>query len=143
MKASILIINAVECEPYLTSDHQLMMEKTEEILVGIMILKKAVGVEHAVIGIENNKKDAISKMQSLVSSYSGITICPLKVRYPQGGEKQLIDAIIRRQVPSGGLPISTGAVVQNVGTAFAVYEAIQKNKPLFERIVTVTGKSYE
>ena len=91
--------------------------------------------------IENNKKDAISKMQSLVSSYSGITICPLKVRYPQGGEKQLIDAIIRRQVPSGGLPISTGAVVQNVGTAFAVYEAIQKNKPLFERIVTVTGKS--
>ena len=80
-------------------------------------------------------------MQSLVSSYSGITICPLKVRYPQGGEKQLIDAIIRRQVPSGGLPISTGAVVQNVGTAFAVYEAIQKNKPLFERIVTVTGKS--
>ena len=75
MKASILIINAVECEPYLTSDHQLMMEKTEEILVGIMILKKAVGVEHAVIGIENNKKDAISKMQSLVSSYSGITIC--------------------------------------------------------------------
>ena len=142
-KASILIINAVECEPYLTSDHQLMMEKTEEILVGIMILKKAVGVEHAVIGIENNKKDAISKMQSLVSSYPGITICPLKVKYPQGGEKQLIDAIIRRQVPSGGLPIATGAVVQNVGTAFAVYEAIQKNKPLFERIVTVTGKSLE
>ena len=139
MKASILIINAVECEPYLTSDHQLMMEKTEEILVGIMILKKAVGVEHAVIGIENNKKDAISKMQSLVSSYSGITICPLKVRYPQGGEKQLIDAIIRRQVPSGGLPISTGAVVQNVGTAFAVYEAIQKNKPLFGQLIDAAG----
>ncbi len=141
MKASILIINGVECEPYLTSDHQLMMEKTEEILVGITILKKAIGVDRAVIGIENNKKDAIAKMQGLVSSYPGITVCPLKVKYPQGGEKQLIDAIIRRQVPSGGLPIATGAVVQNVGTAFAVYEAVQKNKPLFERIVTVTGKS--
>ncbi|WP_455497872.1 electron transport complex subunit RsxC [Coprobacter sp.] len=141
MKASILIINAVECEPYLTSDHQLMMEKSEEILVGIMLLKKAIGVDLAVIGIENNKKDAIAKMQNLVSAYSGIEVCPLKVQYPQGGEKQLIDAVIRRQVPSGGLPIATGAVVQNVGTAYAVYEAVQKNKPLFERIVTVTGKS--
>lgn len=141
MKASILIINAVECEPYLTSDHQLMMEKTEEILVGITLLKKAIGVDRAVIGIENNKKDAIAKMQNLVSAYPGIEVCPLKVQYPQGGEKQLIDAVIRRQVPSGGLPIATGAVVQNVGTAYAVYEAVQKNKPLFERVVTVTGKS--
>lgn len=141
MKATILIINGVECEPYLTSDHQLMMEKGEEILVGVEILRKAINVERAVIGIENNKPDAIKHMQELATNYPAIEICPLKVKYPQGGEKQLIDAIIRRQVPSGGLPIATGAVVQNVGTAFAVYEAVLKNKPLVERIVTVTGKS--
>ncbi len=139
-KAEILIINGVECEPYLTADHQLMMEKTEEILVGISILMKAINVSKAVVGIENNKKDAISKMSSLAKSYAGIEVQPLKVQYPQGGEKQLIDAVIRRQVPSGALPISVGAVVQNIGTTFAVYEAVQKNKPLVERVVTVTGK---
>lgn len=139
-KAEILIINAVECEPYLTSDHELMMEKGEEILVGVQILMKAIDVKKAVIGIENNKPDAIKKMKALADSYSGIEIMPLKVQYPQGGEKQLIDAVIRKQVKSGALPISAGAVVQNVGTAFAVYEAVQKNKPLFERVVTVTGK---
>ncbi len=140
-KAEIIVINAVECEPYLTSDHQLMLEKADEILVGVKILMKAVNVEKAVIGIENNKKDAIKLMSEKAADYAGITIEPLKVQYPQGGEKQLIDACIRRQVPSGALPIATGAVVQNVGTAFAVYEAVQKNKPLFERVVTVTGKS--
>ncbi|MDO4672232.1 MAG: RnfABCDGE type electron transport complex subunit C, partial [Porphyromonadaceae bacterium] len=93
-----------------------------------------------VIGIENNKKDAIQKLSELSKNYPGITIQPLKMKYPQGGEKQLIDAVIRKQVKSGALPISTGAVVQNVGTVFAVYEAVQKNKPLFERVVTVTGK---
>jgi electron transport complex protein RnfC len=140
-KAEVVIINAVECEPYLTSDHQLMLEKGEEILVGVNILCKAVDVKRAIIGIENNKKDAIELMTKLAAKYPNITVQPLKVQYPQGGEKQLIDACIRRQVPSGALPIATGAVVQNVGTAFAVYEAVQKNKPLFERIVTVTGKS--
>jgi Na+-translocating ferredoxin:NAD+ oxidoreductase subunit C len=140
-KAEILIINAVECEPYLTSDHQLMMEKGEEIMVGITLLMKALKVEKAIIGIENNKPDAISHLSSIAKSYSGISIEPLKVQYPQGGEKQLIDACIKRQVPSGKLPIEVGAVVQNVGTAFAVYEAVQKNKPLVERVVTVTGLS--
>ncbi|OPZ27453.1 MAG: Electron transport complex protein RnfC [Bacteroidetes bacterium ADurb.BinA174] len=139
-KAETLIINAVECEPYLTSDHQLMMEKTEEILIGTTILMKAINVNKAVIGIENNKKDAINKFTVAAKSYPGITVQPLKVQYPQGGEKQLIDAIIQRQVPSGTLPISVGVIVQNVGTAFAVYEAVQKNKPLVERVVTVTGK---
>ncbi|MGI6047501.1 MAG: electron transport complex subunit RsxC [Petrimonas sp.] len=139
-KAETLIINAVECEPYLTSDHQLMMEKTEEILIGTTILMKAINVNKAVIGIENNKKDAINKFTVAAKSYPGITVQPLKVQYPQGGEKQLIDAIIQRQVPSGALPISVGVIVQNVGTAFAVYEAVQKNKPLVERVVTVTGK---
>ncbi len=139
-KAEVLIINAVECEPYLTSDHQLMMERGEEILVGCTILMKALAVERCVIGIENNKKDAIAHLSQLASGYQGISIQPLKVQYPQGGEKQLIDAVLSRQVKSGALPISAGAVVQNVGTVFAVYEAVQKNKPLVERVVTVTGK---
>ena len=140
-KAEILIINAVECEPYLTSDHQLMMEKGDEIMVGTTLLMKAINVTKAVIGVESNKPDAIKHLSALASQYPGIEIMPLKVQYPQGGEKQLIDAVTSKQVPSGGLPIAVGAVVQNVGTAFAVYEAVQKNKPLFERVVTVTGKA--
>ena len=140
-KAECVIINAVECEPYLTADHQLMLEHAEEVMVGVSILMKAVKVNKAFIGIENNKPDAIELMTKVASSYAGIEVVPLKVKYPQGGEKQLIDAITKRQVASGALPISTGAVVQNVGTAFAVYEAVQKNKPLFERVITVTGKS--
>ncbi|MEG1546515.1 MAG: electron transport complex subunit RsxC [Bacteroides sp.] len=139
--AEILIINAVECEPYLTADHELMMEKAEQVAVGVSILMKAAKVNKAVIGIENNKPDAIALMTKVVAVYPGMEVMPLKVKYPQGGEKQLIDAVISRQVSSGALPISTGAIVQNVGTAYAVYEAIQKNKPLFERVVTVTGKS--
>ena len=140
-KAECVIINAVECEPYLTADHQLMLEHAEEIMVGVSILMKAVKVNKAFIGIENNKPDAIQLMTKTAASYAGIEVIPLKVKYPQGGEKQLIDAIISRQVAAGALPISTGAVVQNVGTAFAVYQAVQKNKPLFERVITVTGKS--
>jgi len=140
-KCDILIINGVECEPYLTSDHQLMMEKGEEIMVGTKILMKALKVDKAIIGIENNKPDAIEHMGKLAGQYDGISVMALKVQYPQGGEKQLIDACVGRQVPSGKLPIEVGAVVQNVGTTYAVYEAVQKNKPLFERVVTVTGKS--
>lgn len=140
-KANILIINAVECESYLTCDHQLILEKGEEILVGTTILMKALEVNRAVIGIENNKKDAIVHLQQLAKNFKGIEIEALKVRYPQGGEKQLIDAIVRRQVPSGRIPIEVGAVVQNVGTTYAVYEAVQKNKPMIERVMTITGKT--
>jgi electron transport complex protein RnfC len=139
-KAEYLILNGVECEPYLTADHRLMLEKGAEILVGARILMKALDVNKAIIGIENNKPDAIKKMAELVSGQEGIVVQPLKVQYPQGGEKQLIKAAINREVPSGGLPIDVGAVVHNVGTAFAVYEAVQKNKPLVERVVTITGK---
>lgn len=139
--AEVLLINAVECEPYLTSDHQIMMEKAEEILVGIQVLMKSLSVKRAIIGIENNKTDAIIILTSLCKKIEGIEVCPLKVQYPQGGEKQLIKATLDREVPSGALPIEVGAVVQNVGTAFAVYEAVQKNKPLFERVITITGKS--
>ena len=141
MKAEVLIINAVECEPYLTADHRVMLEKTEEVLVGIELLKKALGVDKAIVGIENNKPDAIRKMMETAVLYNNIEVIPLKVQYPQGGEKQLIKATINKEVPSGQLPIAVGAVVQNVGTALAVYEAVQKNKPLIERVVTVTGKS--
>ncbi len=142
-KCDILIINGVECEPYLTADHRLMLEKTEEILVGVRLLMKALRVDRAVIGIEANKPDAIEKMQQAAAKYQGISVQPLKVKYPQGGEKQLIKAITGREVPSGGLPIDIGAVVQNVGTTFAVYEAVMKNKPLIERVVTVTGKDLQ
>lgn len=140
-KAEYLIINGVECEPYLTADHRLMLEKGEEIMVGVKILMKGLGVEKAIIGIENNKPDAIRHLTDLAGKYPEIKVQALKVRYPQGGEKQLINALLRREVPSGKLPIEVGCVVNNVGTAFAVYEAVQKNKPLIERVVTVTGKT--
>ena len=139
-KAEVLIVNGVECEPYLTNDHQLMLEHGEEIMIGIQIVMKALGISRAIIGIEKNKPDAIKHMQELASKVLGVEVKPLKVKYPQGGEKQLIDACIRRQVPSGALPIEVGAVVDNVATLFAVYEAVQKNKPLIDRVMTVTGK---
>ena len=139
--AEFLIINGVECEPYLTADHRLMLEKGQEIVIGTCILMKALKVDKAFIGIENNKPDAINHMRELVRPYDGIEVQTLKVQYPQGGEKQLIKASVNREVPSGKLPIEVGCVVQNVGTAFAVYEAVQKNKPLIERVVTVTGKA--
>lgn len=140
-KAECLIINAVECEPYLTADYRVMLEQGERLLVGARILAKAIGVDKIYIGIENNKPDAIKHLQKLSSSYLEVEVVPLKMRYPQGGEKQLIAAITGRQVPSGALPIDVGAVVQNVGTALAVYEAVAKNKPLIERVVTVTGST--
>lgn len=142
-KVDTLIINGVECEPYLTSDHRVMLERAEEMLVGIQLLEKALGVNRVLIGIENNKPDALEHIQNLVKDKEGIEVYPLKVKYPQGGEKQLIKALINREVPSGGLPLDVGVVVHNVGTSLAVYEAVQKNKPLVERVVTVTGKSLQ
>ncbi len=142
-KAEVLIVNGVECEPYLTCDHQLMLEHGEEIMVGIQILMKALNIQRAVIGIERNKPDAIARMQELAARTLGVEVCPLKLKYPQGGEKQLIDACIGRQVPSGALPIEVGAVVDNVATIYAVYEAVQKHKPLISRVMTVTGKSVQ
>jgi electron transport complex protein RnfC len=140
-KAEYLIINGVECEPYLTADHRVMLERGKELLIGTKILMKALKVEKAFIGIENNKPDAIGNLSGLAKDFGGIEVVPLKVKYPQGGEKQLIKAVVNREVPSGKLPIEVGCVVQNVGTTLAVYEAVQKNKPLIERVVTVTGKA--
>ena len=140
-RAEYLIVNGAECEPYLTADYRTMLERGAEVLVGIDILCRALGVTKAFIGIENNKPDAVSHLTALAIGYPQIEIVPLRTKYPQGGEKQLIQALLGREVPSGGLPIDVGAVVQNIGTAFAVYEAVQKNKPLVERVVTVTGKT--
>ena len=140
--AEYVIINGVECEPYLTADHALMMERSEQLLSGIQLLMKGLGVEKAIIGIENNKPDAIEKMKQMVQG-SNVTVQGLKVMYPQGGEKQLVQALLKREVPSGGLPIDVGVVVFNVGTAHAVYEAVMKNRPLIDRIVTVTGKGLD
>ena len=139
--AEVLIINGVECEPYLTADHRLMLEHGKELIVGIQLIMKTLGVKRTIVGIENNKRDAIEELGKLARLADGIEICPLKIQYPQGGEKQLIQATTGKFVPSGGLPIAVGSVVQNVGTVYAVYEAVMKHKPLFERVVTVTGKS--
>jgi len=136
-----LIINGVECEPYLTSDHRLMLEHGEEMMIGVSILMMGLKVKKCIIGVENNKPDAIEHLRNIAQKFTGISVEPLKVQYPQGGEKQLIDALLGRQVPAGKLPLDVGCVVNNVGTCFAVYEAIQKNKPLIERVVTVTGKT--
>ena len=140
-KAECVIINGVECEPYITSDYRLMLEHADEILVGLQLLMKAVNVDKGYIGIEDNKPKAIELFEQKTANINGIEIVPLAKKYPQGGEKQLVDAVIRRQVPAPpAIPVNVGAVVQNVGTAFAVYQAVMKNKPLFERYTTVTGK---
>lgn len=136
-----VIINGAECEPYLTADHRTLLERGEEVLIGLQILMKSVGVTKGYVAIENNKRDAIEKLTELASTMPGIEIVPMKVKYPQGGEKQLIDTVLKRRVASGKLPVTEGAIVQNVGTALAVYEAVQKHKPLVERVVTVTGKA--
>ena len=138
-----LIVNGVECEPYLTADHRLMLEKAEEIIVGIQILMHALHINKAVIGIENNKKDAIDVFKKLTQNNDKIKVAALQVKYPQGGEKQLVRAILNREVPKNGLPLDVGVIVHNVGTIFAIYQAIQHNVPLIERVVTVTGKKLE
>ena len=145
-KAECVIINAVECEPYITSDYRLMMEHADEIVVGLELLMKAAKVTRGYIGIETNKPAAIDLLtkkcaEVFTTSEYQVEVVPLKQRYPQGGEKQLVDAVIRRQVPAPpAIPVNVGAIVQNVGTAFAVYQAVMKHKPLFERYTTVTGK---
>ena len=133
-----LILNGVECEPYLTADHRLMLEETERILTGVAIFQRVLGVEKAFIGIEANKPDAIEVMSKACAG-RGIEVVPLEVKYPQGAEKQLIAAITGREVPSGGLPMDVGVVVQNVGTAAAVADALEHGRPLVERIATITG----
>lgn len=140
-KVECVILNGVECEPYITSDYRLMMEHADEILVGLDLLMKGAKVERGYIGIEDNKPEAIKLFEQKTANDPRIEIVALAKKYPQGGEKQLVDAVINRQVPAPpAIPVNVGAIVQNVGTAYAVYQAVMKNKPLFERYTTVTGK---
>lgn len=135
-----VILNGVECEPYLTSDHRLMLEEPEKILKGMELIVKILGAGNAAIGIESNKPDAIQVMrQKALELDLPFKIYPLHVKYPQGAEKQLIKAITGREVPAGGLPMDVGVVVHNVGTAAALFDAVAYRKPLVERVVTVTG----
>jgi len=140
-KIDIYILNGAECEPFLTADHRLMLEYAKQVVIGLKILMKATGVKKSIIGIEQNKPDALKKIADEINKESDldIDITVLKVKYPQGAEKQLIKALLKREVPSGGLPMDVGAIVSNVGTSFAVYESVVERKPLVERIVTVTG----
>ena len=142
-KAECVIINGVECEPYITSDYRLMIERSDELIEGVKILMAGAKVDKGYIGIENNKPTAIELLIRKLKEkkITNIEVVPLAKKYPQGGEKQLVDAVIDRQVPAPpAIPVNVGAIVQNAGTAVAVYEAVMKNKPLFERYTTVTGK---
>ena len=136
-KVDTLIVNAAECEPYLTSDHRLMLESGERIIQGLKILMKTFALDKAYIGIEDNKPDAIEHMKSLAGDGIEIVVC--RTRYPQGAEKQLIQRITGREVPPGGLPAHVGCAVFNASTAAAVYDAVVEGKPLTQRIVTLTG----
>lgn len=145
-KADFLILNGAECEPYLTSDYRIMLEKPEQIVIGAAIMRQVLGNPRTIIGIEDNKPEAIKIMSGVVAklkvlspAFHGIEIMSLRKKYPQGGEKQLIEAVTGRQVKSMGLPINVGAVVQNVATSLAVYDAVQKNRPLVTNTLTVTG----
>ncbi|MDY0152168.1 MAG: electron transport complex subunit RsxC, partial [Candidatus Cloacimonas sp.] len=134
-----VILNGVECEPYLTSDYRLMLEKAEDIITGLKLIMKAVNAKQGMIGIEVNKPEAIALMEKLLKKETNLEVVGLKLRYPQGAEKQLIYACTKRKVPAGGLPMAVGVVVQNVGTAYAVYEALRFGKPLISRVISITG----
>ncbi len=134
-----VIINGAECEPYITSDHRLMLEHPKCILTGIKAVMKAVGAEAAFVGIESNKPDAIEKLKEIFAEDSNINVVPVKAKYPQGSEKQMIDAVTGRQVPSGKLPSDVGVVVLNIDTVWAIADVINKGLPLIYRIVTLSG----
>lgn len=138
-KIDTVIINGAECEPFLTSDHRVMLEMPEKIITGLKAIMKVLGVENGFIGIETNKMDAVELFRSLIKPGDNIKVVTVKAKYPQGDEKRLINAVTGRKVPSGGLPMDVGCVVDNAGTAKAIAEAITEGKPLYERVVTVTG----
>ncbi len=138
-KIDTIIINGAECEPYLTADHKLMLNESEKIVFGLKAIMKAVNVDNGIIAIENNKADAIEILKKASEKENNIKVASLKVKYPQGDEKRLISATLNRKVPSGGLPMDVGAIVCNVSTTKAIADAVLEGKPLYERIVTITG----
>lgn len=143
-KVDLLLINGVECEPYLTTDHRVMLEHPEEIIEGAKIILSLLGIKECHIGIEANKMDAVETLRKAASDKASdgfkVSVDALKVKYPQGSEKQLIESVTRRRVPGFGLPFDVGVIVQNVGTTKAIYEAVALNKPLYEKVITITGK---
>lgn len=138
-KIDTIIVNGAECEPYITADHRLMLERPEDIIFGLEAIMRALDVKKALIGIEDNKLDAIKSIEKAIGSKSNIEVVILKTKYPQGGEKQLIKAVTGREVPSGGLPMDAGVIVNNVGTCAAIANTLRTGMPLIERITTVTG----
>lgn len=142
-KAEYCIINAAECEPYICIDNRIMIERGEELIIGATILRKALSLNDVYIGVEHNKPEAIAHLTQLAQKYAGVHVVTLRTKYPQGAEKQLIKSITGREVPAGKLPIDVGCVVDNVSTALAVYEAVQKNKPIISNYLTYSGKSVE
>lgn len=140
-KVDYLLINAAECEPYITVDYRMMLERADEVMVGIEAMLIASGAPVAMIGVEANKPDAIAHLTKVAANYKNIQVVELKTKYPQGAEKQLIKALTNRNVPNGKLPIEVGCIVNNIATAFAIYEAVQKNKPIIETFTTVSGKA--
>jgi len=143
-KVDLLIINGVECEPYLTTDHRVMMEHPAEIIEGAKIILAMLGIKKCHIGIEANKMDAVETVRKAAADKTSdgfeISVDALEVKYPQGSEKQLIESVTKRRVPGFGLPFDVGVIVQNVGTTKAIYEAVALNKPLYEKVITITGK---
>lgn len=135
---NFFILNGAECEPGLTNDSRLMVENAQQIIQGARLMAKALGNPQCFVAIEDNKPEAIEKIRFAIQG-APFTLKILKTQYPQGGEKQLVQSILKKEIPSGGLPFDIGVVVQNVATAFAVYEAVYKNKPLYERVITLTG----
>jgi len=134
-----VILNGAECEPWLTADHRLMLERPGDVLEGLKILMKAVGADRGIVGVESNKPDAVNALRAAIPDGANIVVTAVQVKYPQGAEKQLIDVLLRRQVPSGGLPMDVSVVVQNVGTACVVYDACHLGRPLTRRVMTLTG----
>ena len=138
-KIDTIIVNAAECEPYLTSDYRMMLEEPESIVKGLNIILQLFDNAKGVIGIENNKPEAIRLMTELVKDEPRITVCPLKTKYPQGGERSLIYAVTGRKINSSMLPADAGCIVDNVDTVISIYNAVAKSTPLIRRIITVTG----
>jgi electron transport complex protein RnfC len=140
LKVETIILNGAECEPYLTTDHRIMVEMPERVHFGARIMLRTLGAKRVVIGVERNKPDAIAALQRTLPTDVDVSVLPLTVKYPQGAEKMLIKAVTGREVPSGKLPVALGVLVQNVGSAASIAEIFETGLPLVERIVTVTGR---
>lgn len=139
VKIDTVLVNGAECEPYLTADQKIMELEPDKVIMGLMCAMKAVGAKQGIICVETNKPDAIKILEERCKNHTNIKVAKLKPKYPQGDEKRIIDAVLNRQVPSGGLPMNVGVVVINAYSCHSVYEAVTRGKPLYERIVTVTG----